>query len=570
MSASPLILDRIYDHEVEHRDVVCLSQPIGGGRAIDITWGQMLHEARCMAAHLRARGVRSGDRVAMLAKNSAHFIIAEIAIWMAGGTTVAIFPTETAQTVRYVLEHSEASLLFIGRLDNWEQQRVGVPEGLPRIALPLAPHACAAANCESWEAIVARTAPLAGRPERAESDLAMLLYTSGSTGQPKGVMHTFGNLSRRSAAGLADPSLSLHDGPRRMLSYLPLAHVYERAVVECVLLYSGEGQVFFVDTLETFAEDLKRARPTIFVSVPRLWLKFQQGVLAHLPASTLDALLEDPRTAAPTARKVLASLSLDEVSLAVSGSAPIPAPLLQWYRRLGLNFIEGYAMTEDFAMSHRTSAEFCEPGYVGVPAPGVEARIDADGEVLIKTPSLMVGYYKLPELTAESFTEDGFFRTGDLGERRPDGQLRLIGRKKEMFKTTKGKYVAPAPIENRLNSHPMVELSMVSGVGKPAPYAMVMLNEQLRPRVADSAVRQQVESALAQLLRETNEELANHERLAKLVIAGETWSVDNGCLTPTLKIKRACIEALAAPTVDAWYDEPRPVVWARQDTPSRG
>jgi long-chain acyl-CoA synthetase len=563
VNTNPLILDRIYEHEVAQRDLVFMTQPVGGGQLVDITWGQAVGEARRMAAYLREQGVQPGARVAMLAKNSAHFIIAEIAIWIAGGATVAIFPTESAENVRYVLEHSEASLLFIGRLDNWAQQRSGVPAGLPCIALPLAPDACAVQGCAGWHDIVARTAPLSGRPTRAEHELAMLLYTSGSTGQPKGVMQTFGSISRRVEAGLTDLEVQLPEGTaRRILSYLPLAHAYERGAVECPILFSCEGHIFFADSLATFAEDLKRARPTVFVSVPRLWLKFQQGVLAGMPASQLDALLDNPATASAVGRKVLAGLGLDEVRLAVSGSAPIPVELLTWYRRLGLNLVEGYGMTEDFAYSHRTTARFCEPGYVGVPSPGVQVRLDEDGEILIKSPGALVGYYKRPDLNAQCFTEDGFFRTGDLGEQRPDGQLRITGRKKELFKTAKGKYVAPAPIENRLNAHPMIEQSMVSGVGQPAPYAMIMLNETLRPRLSDPATRRHVEADLAELLRVTNDSLVSHERLARLVISNEPWTIENGCLTPTMKIKRSRLEAMAAPVIGAWYAASGPVVWA--------
>jgi long-chain acyl-CoA synthetase len=309
-------------------------------------------------------------------------------------------------------------------------------------------------------------------------------------------------------------------------------------------------------------DDLKRARPTLFVSVPRLWLKFQQSVLAKVPAPKLDALLDSPDTALATAHGVLAGLGLDEVRFAISGSAPIAPSMIEWYRRLGLNLIEGYAMTEDFCYSHWQTAEFRAVGHVGVPAQGVEVRLAEDGEILIKSPGTMLGYYKRPDLNAECFTEDGFFRTGDLGERRPDGQLRLIGRKKELFKTAKGKYVAPAPIETRLNAHPMVELSMVSGVGKPAPYAMVMLNEVIRPRLAEPSMRDQVENELGQLLRAINQSLANHERLAMLVVAPNPWSIENGCLTPTLKIKRSRIEAMTAHVIETWYSMPGPVVWA--------
>ena len=352
-----LILDHVFDHEATQPERVFLTQPVGGGEVADYTWGRTVDEARRMAAHLRSLGIAPGARIAMITKNCAHFLIAELAIWMAGGTTVAIFPTETAEHLRYVLEHSEASLLFVGKLDQWPQQAAGVPAGLPCIALPLAPSTAQLANSERWDDIVARTAPLGGRPQRAADDLAMICYTSGSTGQPKGVMHNFGRITRTIECMLADPERQLPAGvPWRTISYLPLSHIYERAVVACRCLQAGDGQIFFSDSLETFIDDVNRARPTIFVSVPRLWLKFQQGVLQTLPAEKLEALLADPATAAAAGRKVLASLGLEHVCRASSGAAPIPPSLLAWYRRLGLPLIEGYGMTEDFAYSHRTTA----------------------------------------------------------------------------------------------------------------------------------------------------------------------------------------------------------------------
>ncbi len=559
MPTSKLILDYVYDHEAAHPDQLFLTQPIGDGQVVDYTWRQTVDQARRMGAHLKSRGFEPGARIAILSKNCAHFFMVDLAVWMAGGTTVAIFPTESADTVRYVLEHSEASLLFVGKLDRWAQQANAVPEGLPCIALPLAPRT----DFETWDSVVARTEPLGGRPARNADDLAMLLYTSGSTGQPKGVMQSFGRITHCVECAVNDTrDRPPDDVERRTLSYLPLAHVYERAAVECRTLVEGRGRVFFNESLDTFMEDIKRARPTTFVSVPRLWLKFQQAVFATMPSEKLDAMLDDPAVAKAVGRKVLAGLGLDEVRLAVSGAAPIPPALLDWYRRLGLNMIEGYGMTEDFAYSHRTTEGLSTPGYVGVPSPGVEVRISDDGEVLIKSPGQLVGYYKQPDLDAESFTSDGFFRTGDMGERRADGQLRITGRVKELFKTAKGKYVVPAPIETRLNAHAMVELSMVSGVGQTAPYALVVLDEQLRPRVDDAAVRARIEAELSELLRATNEGLAAHERLHKLVVAREPWSIENGCLTPTMKIKRSRIEAALASQVDTWYAAQDAVLWA--------
>ena len=558
MATDPLILDHVYAHEAAQPDRIYLTQPIGGGQVIDYSWAQVLDQSRRMAAHLQSRGLGHGDQIAILSKNCAHFFMAELAIWMAGATTVAIYPTELAETVRYVLEHSEAKLLFVGKLDSWAQQAAGVPEALPRIAFPLAPDT----PYDRWDEVVARHAPLPGRPARSPADLAMIAYTSGSTGQPKGVMHDFEGISRATEGIVARLQETYgHRQDLRTLSYLPLAHVFERAFVECATLVAGNTQVFFAESLDTFLADLQRARPTGFISVPRLWLRFQQGVFAKMAPKKLDRLLTIPILRRIVARKILAGLGLDQVIAAGSGSAPLPAELLVWYRKLGLNLYEGYAMSEDFAYSHASTADKNLPGYVGVAYPGVQVRISPDGEVLIKSPGRLVGYFKRPDLDAESFTADGFFRTGDMGELRPDGLLKITGRIKELFKTGKGKYVAPAPIENLLNAHPMVESAIVSGVGQQAAYAMVVLAEHLRPRSQDPALRAEVEQALGGLLKQVNSQLVGHEQLRMLVVASEPWSIENGCLTPTMKIKRSRIEGQVGDRLDRWYAAPGPVVW---------
>jgi long-chain acyl-CoA synthetase len=559
MTQDKLILDYVFDHEAQRGQQVFLTQPIGGGRVIDYAWADVVGQARCMASHLLAQRFERGARIAILSKNCAHFFMAELAIWMAGGTTVAIFPTETAETVRFVLDDSEAILLFVGKLDMWPQQAAGVQDGLPCIAFPLAP----ATSFDKWDAIVGRSEPVAGRPQRAPDELAMLIYTSGSTGQPKGVMLPFSAVTRASVGIVNYTKAMLGEGQEsRMISYLPLAHSFERAWVECASLVDGTSHIFFAEALDTFLADLQRARPTTFISVPRLWLKFQQGVFAKMAPPKLDRLLKIPILGRLVGRKVLKGLGLDQVRRAGSGSAPIPAALIDWYRRLGLNMIEGYGMTEDFAFSHSSQQGMSAPGYVGVPLPGVQVRLSDDGEILIKSPGQFVGYYKRPDLNAQAFSDDGFFHTGDKGERGPDGLLKLTGRVKELFKTTKGEYVAPAPIENRLNAHPMVELSLVSGVGQSAAYAMVVLAEDLRRRVADAAVRSQVQAELGRLLEDVNRELAPHERLRMIVVADEPWSIENGFLTPTMKIRRNRIEAAVTDAVETWYSTSSSVHWA--------
>ena len=558
-TSSPLMLDLIYAHEKNHAQEVFLTQPLGKGQTVDYTWAQTLDQSRRMAAYLQSLGLPRAARIAILSKNCAHFFMTELAIWMAGYTTVAIFPTEHADTIKYVLEHSEASLLFVGKLDEWHKQSPGVPPPLPCIALPLAP----STSFQTWDDIMSQTQPLAGEPYREPNDLAMIIYTSGSTGQPKGAMHSFERITAATQGIVGQMNRTLGDSrSHRMLSYLPLAHVFERAFVECAAFVHGRLHVFFAESLDTFVQDLQRARPTIFISVPRLWLKFQQGVFAKLPANKLALLLSIPVLNGVIKKKVLSGLGLDQVELAGSGSAPLPPELIRWYRRLGLNLVEGYAMTEDFAYSHSQTANQNDPGTVGPPYPGVQVRISPEGEVLIKSPGQMVGYYKRPDLDAQSFTTDGFFKTGDLGSRLPDGQLKITGRLKEQFKTSKGKYVAPAPIENKINAHPMIELSMVSGSGFDMAYGLVVLAEHLRPQMHQDATRKAVQAELTSLLDLLNKQVADYEQLKMLVVAKEAWSIENGCLTPTMKIKRSRIEFMVQHEVEKWYGENQLVVWA--------
>jgi len=553
MAEPQLALDQIYQWEKTAPERLWMTQPLGDGKVETYTWAQAMDQARRMAAHLKSLNLEPGSRIAMISKNCAHFMLTDIAIWMAGHVSVALYPTLNANTIEYILDHSESRLLFVGKLDGWEDIKKGIPASMPCIAFPLAPPN----DYEKWDDIVARTEPLQGDPSNKPDDPAIIVYTSGSTGQPKGVMHSFGAI-----AAAVDGAEQVFDSTMndRMLSYLPLAHVFERAIVEMGGFRSGM-QIFFAESLNTFVSDLNRARPTLFVSVPRLWLKFQQGIFQKLPPEKLRRLLRIPIVNRLIKKKVLTGLGLDQARLAASGSAPIPPDLIQWYRDLGLELLEGYGMSEDFAYSHASFPGRGRAGYVGSPMPGVEVKISDQGEILIKSPGNMICYYKQPELTAECYTGDGFFKTGDRGERDEQGRLKITGRVKEMFKTSKGKYVAPAPIENLLNNHAKVEACCVSGSGQPAPYALILPAEELRPKLGDSGVRDAFEAELSSLLDDVNKEVEVYERLQFLAVVKEPWLIENGFLTPTMKIKRGTIEDTYLPKTEDWYGAGKRVVW---------
>lgn len=556
IETSDLVLQRAYRWGSERGSAIYMTQPMGGGAVRDFTWARTIDEARRMARHLQSFGFEKGSRIGIVSKNCAHFILSELAIWMAGYVSVAIYPTVNAKTIRYILEHSESKLLFVGKLDTWDELKQGVPSGMPCISYPLSPKN----DFPMWDDIIAKTEPIEGNPTREPDEMALILYTSGSTGQPKGVVHTFRTITSSVKGGQEVFKFNAND---RVLSYLPLAHVFERLVVETISLYVG-FRIFFAESLDTFVKDVQRARPTLFHSVPRLWLKFQQGVLAKMPQKKLNTLLRIPILSGIVKKKILTGLGLDQARMAVSGSAPIAPELIQWYRDLGLELLEGYAMSENFAYSHVSKPGKARVGYVGNTMPGVDCKISPEGEVLIKSPGNMTGYHREPELTKAAFTDDGYLKTGDRGELDSEGRLKITGRVKELFKTSKGKYVAPVPIENLINAHTHIEMSCVMGSGQPQPFALIMLSETLRKQLksgADGSLRSEIEGAINDLVTRVNKEIEEWEQLQCVVIVKDEWAIENGFLTPTMKLKRDVVEKAYSGNIDGWYSKRKTVIW---------
>jgi len=555
------LLHRFLHWEHSTPDSIYLTQPLPDGSVQDYSWREVGDQARRMAAHLQNLDLPTKSSVGIFGKNSAHWIIADLAIWMAGHVSVPLYSTANAETVKYVIDHADLRLIFVGRLDGdaagWRAVRCGVPADLPLIGLPMS----SSVEAQPWEDLIAATAALDKVCEAKPGDLATIVYTSGSTGHPKGVMHSF-------AAMHDAPALSacLYNGGRgtcstdRLLSYLPLAHTAERAVVETISLFSG-CRVFFSWGLETFSEDLRRARPTIFLSVPRLWSKFYQSINERIPSATQAAAFADPLLGAQMKAQILGALGLDQAHTGLSGSAPLPVAVLEWYRQLGLELLEGYGMSENFGISHFSVPGKVRVGYVGAAMPGVECRIADNSEILVKSPTQMLGYYKQPALTAESYTADGMFRTGDRGELDDQGRLRITGRVKEMFKTAKGKYIAPVPIEAMLGNHSRVEASCVTGVGLTQPFALINVSPDTRATLGDTEARDALAAELVQLLEQVNEQLEAHEQLACLVVVDEPWSVGNGLLTPTLKIRRNPIEDRHQGNIEGWIESGRQVIF---------
>ena len=552
-----LALQRLYHWEKTAPNRVALTQPMGDGDVQDLTWVEVGDQVRRVAAHLKAQGWEPGSRVALLSKNCSWWMMTDLAIWMAGYVSVPLYPTLAAETVRQILTHSEAKACFIGKLDGWETMKPGVLANMPCISYPLSPPD-AVTNFEGWDAICARTEPMPGNPLRGEDELATLIYTSGTTGMPKGVMQSFGSFAWALDKGIKRIPMS---GEDRMLSYLPLAHVVERMLVEHGWLRTGM-HVYFAESLDTFAADLQRARPTIFFSVPRLWVKFQQGIHHKMPPAKLNRLLGIPILGGIVRKKVMKALGLDQCKFAAGGAAPMPVALLGWYRKLGLPINEGYGLTENLAVSHLTIPGSNQEGTVGPAYEGVEDRIDPEtGEIQMRSPAMMMGYNKDPVQTRAAFTSDGWLRTGDKGHIDAQGNLHITGRVKDLFKTSKGKYVAPAPIEDKLVMHETVEACVVTGANLGQPLGIVMLNEQAVARTRDTAARAELEASLGQHLQGINATLDPHEQLKCLVVVTSAWTVDNDIITPTFKVKRNRIEDIYSANYERWEASGKKVIW---------
>ena len=535
-----------FNHWLEQQpDAVWLRQPVAGVWH-DFTWRQVDDQARRLASALQALGCVPGDRVALLAKNCAEWFISDLAIQLAGLISVPLYPLQAPEQIAYVLEHADCKVILVGKLDEPDKLATGIARHITRIAMPYPTMPTA----HDWHSLLARHAPLAGTREQQADELLSILYTSGTTGAPKGVMLSAGAMAR--SAAWATGELGIGPGDQ-FFSYLPLSHAAERFLVQFNSLYSG-APVAFVESLETFASDLRHVRPTVFFSVPRLWTRFQQGVLEKLPQSRLDRLLGIPLLGRLVARKIRQGLGLDRARILVSGAAAISTGLLEWYRRIGLTLCEGYGMTEHFAYGCFNRPGQVRLGSVGRPMPNLEVRIAEDGEILLRSQTLMQGYYRDPEKTAETL-RDGWLHTGDKGAVDGDGYLRITGRVKDIFKTSKGKYVAPAPIEGEIAKCQWVEQVCLMGSNLDQPLALIELSPAARQQP-----REQVAADLQAHLAVLNSHLEPHERVSHFVLVREPWTVDNGCMTPTMKIRRNVLEARYAELIER-LPAHQPLLW---------
>ena len=543
VTATPL--ECLYKWETTTPDSRCFVQPVNGENQ-EYDWKMVANTVRRIAYRLEAMQLEKGSRIAILAKNCAEWIMADLAIMMTGHISVPIFATAGTETIQYVLNHADVKVVFIGKLDGADNQIAAIPEEIKTVAFPYP-----GIKADEYWAEFLDCPAMTDSPVPNATDLMTIIYTSGSTGHPKGVMHTFDSLSWAGTVGRGDLSLSQQD---RLLSYLPLAHITERVLVEMAALHAGM-QLFFVESLDTFQRDVQHCKPTLFVSVPRLWTKFQLGILHKLPQKKLDMLLRIPIVSSLIKRKIKAGLGLSEVKICASGSAPIPPSVITWFARLGVEICEGWGMTENAALG-TASLPFRHDkiGCIGHAWSGVDIKLSEEGELLVKSRANMLGYYLDEEKTKEAFTEDGYLRTGDKATVDADNYYKITGRIKDIFKTAKGKYVTPAPIEAKLMENVLIEQVCVTGASLAQPIALLVLSEE-----GQELPDHQVTASLNETLAHVNAKLESHQRLDRLIVMMEAWTIENGLLTPTLKVKRHVLEERFPDVINQGYDDK--IVW---------
>ena len=517
------------------------------GETIIYTYESAGVEIRKIASALKSYNLADRSHVALLSKNCAHWVMADLAIMMAGHVSIPIYPTLNARTIGILLDHSESKVIILGKLDNYESQRSAIKD-IHKISIGL----YGGTEGDLWEDLVATMEPIKPMYSLKGEDLLTIIYTSGTTGTPKGVMHTAENTMISAKTLFEAAGLSFNS---RTFSYLPLAHIAERIGIEIGSLNSGSS-ISFSYSLESFASNLENTQPHLFFAVPRIWAKFQEKILESLPQKKLDLLLKIPIINGIIKNKLKQKLGLKEAVFICSGAAPLASSLINWFGKLNISIHEIYGMTEDCAISHSNHKGASKVGTVGKPQEGVKTKLSPEGEICIKNNCLMKGYFKAPDITASVFDEQGYLKTGDIGEYDHDGFLTITGRVKDQFKTDKGKYISPAPIELILSENSDIEQICIVGTGIPQPIALITLSAS-----GKSKTKQNISKSLIETVNSVNPKLEKHERIEKVIIMSEEWNVDNGLTTPTLKLKRNSIEKIHQDRYGSWFKSEDKVIF---------
>lgn len=563
-----------------------------------LTWSQYRTTVHEVAAGLRSLGVGDGDFVAIMAGNRPEHVVADLAAIHGGASGVTIYSTLTPSQIEYIAGDCSAKVAVLENLEfmkRWEEIRDRLPNLAYVVLMEDADIYDADERVMSWDDLVARGRDaLASEPDLVTASagaltpdhLATLIYTSGTTGTPKGVM-----ISHRNVVWTAECARRAFNLPpnARGLSYLPLAHIAERMATHYLGICIG-GEIAYCPELSNVLEYVHHHRPQLFLGVPRVWEKFHTRLMARFDENprrdlimrALDNAREKIRAgqegrnpglmtslkAAVFERlvfsKVREELGMDAVQTAISAAAPIDPALLTFFQALGVPLFELYGLSETTGPATSNVHGHNKIGTVGPGLPGVEVRLDEDGEVLLRGGVVTRGYYNLPEETAEAFDADGWLHTGDLGTMDEDGFLSIVGRKKEIIITAAGKNVAPAKIETSLKNHPLIAQACMIGDQRKYLSVIIALDAEEAPVWAEShgvpfedlasfsrtaVVVDEIERALD----EANEQVSRVEQVKRYTIVPDEWTPESGEITPSLKLKRRVVLDRYADEIDAMY-----------------
>lgn len=529
---------KFYEWEKQLKDKPYLKQPFGD-KWEEYTWGEVGDMARRLATGLKSLNLREGAHIGIYSKNCREWIISDLAIVMAGYVSVPFFPSLNGKELAYIMDYGDVDALFIGKIETWDQIKDDLPEGMPLIKFPHYDGCSNVTKGHEWFDFIDSHEPMQNPNKPKLSDLWTIIFTSGTTGNAKGVMLTYQAIDGIKVV-LDDPNNPLgikHDGNNDFISYLPLNHIFERVVIEwCSFRYGGT--ISFVESLDTFAKNLKAVQPHVFAAAPRVWTKLQLGLLTKFPQKKLDKLLKIPLLSSLLKKLIKKGLGFSKARIVVSGSAPMPVELIEWFRKVGVYITNGYGMTENCAIcSSVDGRDFEKLHTVGQPQKGVKLKIDEEtGEILMKGPFIMKGYYKNEELTNTTL-RGGWLHTGDKGFLDEDNYLHITGRVADSFKTSKGEYIEPLTLEQYFVNINEIEEVCVVGLGIAQPLCLIQLSE-----IGKNTSREVISKMLTDRLSEVNSDLVNYKKISTLIIVKDEWTQQNGIVGPTQKLKRGAIE----------------------------